>query len=52
MYDYIYLCVDGASISDFALAPEKSGTTLGIEGNISNANHVLVQTLCKPTKKV
>jgi hypothetical protein len=28
MYNYIYLCVDGPSISDFTLGPEKSRTTL------------------------
>lgn len=28
MYSYIYLCVDRVSISDFAMASEKSGTAL------------------------
>jgi hypothetical protein len=31
MYNYIYLCVDGASISDFALGPQKVRNGPGCE---------------------
>lgn len=50
MYSYIYLCVDRVFISDFAMASEKSGTTLS-EGELLPVDGIIVDECEEKIKK-